>query len=302
MPKDALLGHGLALKRQHFADLLLDGPGTVDWFEVIAENFFSAGGRPWSVVERLRRDVPIAVHGTNLGLGNAEGVDPDYLRQLSQLVDRLDPAMVSDHLCFGTVDGEYAHDLLPLPHTSQAVAHVVEQIDRVQTVLQRRLLIENISTYVRFAGDEMSEAEFVAEVAERADCRLLLDVNNVIVNAHNHGFDPFDYLARLPVDRVAEIHLAGASAVEGLLIDTHVGPVPEAVWSLYRAAVHRFGPVPSLVEWDTDVPAFATAAAEVSKARAIERAVVGDARPAGRAVVGDARPAGRAVVHEGAIL
>ena len=265
------VGHGLSLKRQHFSELLESGTAGIDWFEVISENFFGPGGRPWSVLEQLRADAPVALHGTNLGLGNADGIDADYLRRLSALAERLDPVWISDHLCFGAVDGEYAHDLLPLPHTEPAVEHVVEQIDRVQNALGRKILVENVSTYLRFDHDEMDEAEFVAEVIQRADCLLLLDVNNVVVNGHNHDFDPEAYLDRLPTDRVGEIHLAGATAADGLLIDTHVGPVPEPVWALYQSALRRFGPVSTIVEWDTDVPTLAVAVEQVQTARRLQQ-------------------------------
>ena len=267
------LGHGLALKRQHFGHLQTEGPAGIDWFELISENFFSAGGRPWTVVEQLRADVPVALHGTNLGLGNADGVDAEYLVHLSRLVERLDPVHVSDHLCFCAVDGQYAHDLLPLPMTEEAVRHVVDQIDRVQNALKRQILVENVSTYLRFTEDELSEADFVTEVITRADCRLLLDVNNIAVNARNHGFDAVGYLDRIPAARVAEIHLAGASPFGDLLIDTHVGPVPDPVWALYRQAIQRFGAVPTIVEWDTEVPSFDVAAAEVATARTMQTSV-----------------------------
>lgn len=264
--------HGLSLKREHFAHLLEHEPDGVDAFEVIAENFFGDGGRPWAVLERMRERVPVSIHGTAMGLGDAAGVSPDYLDRLQRVIRRLEPARVSDHLCFVGAAGTTTHELLPLPHTEAAVAHVAEQISRVQDRLQRRIAVENVSTYLRFEGGELDEPDFVAAVVERADCNLLLDLNNVLVNARNHRLDPFAYVARMPAARVEAYHLAGAERVGDLLVDTHVGPVPDDVWDLYRHALDRIGPRPTVVEWDTNVPDFATAAGECGRARAVERA------------------------------
>jgi hypothetical protein len=264
--------HGLSLKREHFPHLLEHDPDGVDAFEIIAENFFGDGGRPWAVLGRLRERVPVSVHGTAMGLGDAAGVAPDYLDRLERLVRRLEPARISDHLCFVGAAGTTTHELLPLPHTEEAVFHVAGQISRVQDRLRRRIAVENVSTYVRFEGADLDEADFVAAVVERADCNLLLDLNNVLVNARNHGLDPLDYVERMPASRVEAYHLAGAEPVDGLLLDTHLGPVPGEVWDLYRFALRRIGPRPTVVEWDTDVPDFATVAAECRRAREIERA------------------------------
>lgn len=264
------MAHGLNLKRDHFAHLLAEGPGTVDWFEVISENFFSDGGRPWAVLEQVRAQVPVAIHGTAMGLGDPDGPTDAYLRRLAELVRRLEPARVSDHLCFVGAAGVLSHELLPLPHTEEAVRHVSAQIGRVQDRLRRRILVENVSTYLRYEELEMDEAEFVAQVVERADCGLLLDLNNIVVNAHNHGLDPYAYIDRMPARRVEEYHLAGSTIGDGLRIDTHVGPVPDEVWTLYRYALDRIGPRPTLVEWDADVPDYATTAAECERARAFE--------------------------------
>lgn len=262
------LGFGLNLKRQHFGSLLETGahPG-VDWFELISENFFSDGGRPWAVVERIRREGPVALHGTSMGLGDPGGVQDRYLDCLHRLIERVEPALVSDHLCFVGMDGEYSHELLPLPFTWEAVVHVSTQIARVQERLKRRIAVENISAYVRFEGAEMDEADFVREVAQQADCHLLLDLNNVWVNGRNHGLDPEAYVRAMPAERVVEYHLAGATEAQGWWIDTHVGPVPAEVWSLYEFATRWIGPRSTLVEWDTDVPALDVAAAECEQAR-----------------------------------
>jgi hypothetical protein len=264
--------HGLALKRTHFAHLLEAGPRDVDAFELLSENFFSDGGRPWAVIERLRVERPLALHGTAMGLGNPDGVSEDYLARLRRLIARVEPTRVSDHLCFVGADGIHSHELLPLPHAEEAVSHVADQISRVQDALGRRILVENPSTYLRLEPAEMDEAAFVRAVVERADCDLLLDLNNVLVNAHNHGFDPERYVAAMPSARVGEYHLAGATPSGSLLIDTHVGPVPEAVLDLYRHALAHIGPRPTVVEWDTDTPDFETTAAEARRVRQIEQA------------------------------
>ena len=270
MAVDARRHHGVALKRRHFADILERGP-RADWFEIVSENFFSAGGRPWSVLERIRTERPVSLHGTALGLGNPEGVSEVYLDRLSALVARILPERVSDHLCFVGSDGEYSHELLPLPRTSETVAHVVEQIDRVQTRLERMILVENPSTYFGYVEDAMSAAELLAEVAARSGCGILLDLDNVVVDAHNHGFEPRAFVDALPARQVEEYHLAGFTPDGSLLVDTHVGPVPEAVWSLYRHALRTIGPRPTLVEWDTDTPDLDTVLLECERARSIER-------------------------------
>lgn len=263
-------GHGIALNRAHFASLLEHGPRSVGWFELISENFFCAGGRPWSVVEAVRAEVPVSLHGTAMGLGNPEGVSDAYLDQLEVVIQRVQPERVSDHLCFVGAEGRTSHELLPLPMTEEAVQAVSEQILRVHDRLRRTILIENPSSYMRYPEDELSELEFLNEVARRADCGILLDLNNVIVNAHNHGFCPRAFVAGVAAERVGEFHLAGSSPSGRLLIDTHAGPVPEAVWSLYALALEHIGARPTLVEWDTETPAFEQVEAEAARARNIE--------------------------------
>lgn len=272
-PRDmALRGHGLNLKREHYARVLDGGAlHPVDWFEIVSENFFHPGGRPWAVLERLRQLRPVALHGTAMGLGNLHGVPADYLRRLKELIDRVEPSHVSDHLCFVGDAEEYTHELLPLPFTEAAARHVSDQISRVQDFLGCRIAVENVSAYLRFEADEFDEIDFLKAVAERADCHLLLDLNNLWVNGQNHGFDPVDQLARLPAERIIEFHLSGASFADGVWFDTHVGPVPNPVWQLYRHALAHVGPRPTLVEWDTDVPDYETAAAECARAARIER-------------------------------
>jgi uncharacterized protein (UPF0276 family) len=255
--------------------LLEDDVAGVDWFEIVSENFFEPGGRPWAVLERVRAQVPVVAHGVSLGIGDTDPVDERYIRLLRALVERLEPAWVSDHLCWTALDGRRSHDLLPLPYTEEALAHVVARVHEVQERLGRRIALENPSSYVVFAESAIPEHEFLSEVARRADCAILLDVNNVVVSAHNHGFDPRRYVDGIAHERVVQIHLAGHTDRGSYLFDTHVGPVPAEVWDLHRHALRRIGPVPTLVEWDSDVPPFDEVAAQAALARAVEREVSG---------------------------
>lgn len=248
-----LSGCGVGLRREHYQEIL-EGAPEIPWFEATTENFLVAGGRPLHVLERVRERWPGALHGVSLSIGSAEPLDGAYLDRLAALVERIDPAIVSDHLCWTRIEGHNSHDLLPLPFTVEAVLTAAAKIRRVQERLGRSILVENVSTYLRFRENEMSEWEFVAAVAEEADCGILLDVNNVYVNARNHGFDPYMYLAGIPAGRVGQFHLAGHEDHGGFVIDTHDHPVPDAVWDLFRAAVGRFGPLPTLLERDARTP------------------------------------------------
>ncbi len=247
------LGHGVGLRVPHYPRAL-EGRLDVDWVEVISENFFGGGGRPRAVLERVRRDLPLVLHGVSLGVGSPGPPLAGYLRQLRELADACQPAWVSDHLCWGHADGLFSHDLLPLPYTEEALAHVVDNVQRVQDALRRPILLENVSSYVGFSTSQLPEWEFLSEVAERSGCLLLLDLNNILVSAHNHGFSPEQYLAGLPAARIQQLHLANHSQLPTHKFDDHRGPVPEAVWQLFEAAWRRFGPISSLVEWDEDVP------------------------------------------------
>jgi uncharacterized protein len=262
------LGHGIGLRPKHYPQVL-EG-ARADWFEVISENYMVRGGRPLAVLERVRADTPVVLHGVSLSIGSTDPLDTRYLRELRTLSDRIEPAWVSDHLCWGSHGRRYAHDLLPLPYTDEALAHVVDRVRQVQDALGRRILLENVSSYVAFAHSTMPEWTFLGAVAAGADCGILLDVNNVFVSAANHGFRAADYLAGLPADRIGQIHLAGHSDHGTHLLDTHDAAVPEGVWSLYREAVRRFGPVPTLVEWDDHIPPLEDVLAEAEHARAIE--------------------------------
>ena len=233
-----------------------------------------AGGRPLQILEKARELAPVVLHGVSLNIGGTDPLREDYLAELELLIRRFAPAWVSDHLCWGAVGGRFAHDLLPLPYTEEAVAHVAARIRQVQDRLGRRILMENVSSYLTYSISSMPEWVFVSAVAEEADCGILLDVNNIYVNAINHGFSPLEYLSGIPRERVGQILLAGHSSSEDLLIDTHDHPVPPPVWQLYREAVRRFGRVSTLVEWDDQIPPFEELLAEANRAREIEGEVL----------------------------
>ncbi len=263
-----LSGCGVGLRKEHF-DLVLTERPAVPFFEVISENFMVEGGRPRHVLERVRRDYPVALHGVSLSIGSAEPVNRSYVARLKKLVDAIQPTIVSDHLCWTGLGGHNSHDLLPMPFTEEAVRHTAGKIRQVQETLGRRILVENVSSYVEHASSSMPEADFLAAVAGEADCGILLDVNNLYVNARNHGMDPVRYLGRLPAGRVRQMHLAGHEDHGDLVIDTHDHPVAGAVWELYGRAVERFGPVPTLIEWDAKIPAFEVVLAESRRAESV---------------------------------
>ncbi|MCF3628121.1 DUF692 domain-containing protein [Thalassospiraceae bacterium LMO-SO8] len=269
--QDTFAGFGLGLRPQHFPDILGpdggEGLARVDWFEIISENFMAVGGMPLRNLLAVRERRPMAMHGVSLSIGAPDPLDDGYLKDLKTLADLIAPAVVSDHLCWTGAHGVNLHDLLPLPLTEETLDHVAARVARVQDVLGRRIALENASTYVTFTADTMNEWEFLAELTRRADCDLLLDVNNVYVSAFNHGFDPADYLAGIPKDRVRQIHLAGHEHNGDHIVDTHDAPVADPVWDLYRAAVARFGAVPTMIERDADIPPFADLVAELGTAR-----------------------------------
>jgi uncharacterized protein len=259
-------GFGLGLRPPHF-DEFLQKDGLVDFVEIISENFLVPGGRPLHVLENVRSRYPVAMHGVSMSIGSADGLKPDYLARLKTLADRIDPLWVSDHLCWTGIENFNSHDLLPLPYTEEALELVCSNIDHAQTALKRPILMENASTYLSFAGNEMPEWEFIAEMCRRTGCYLLLDVNNIYVSATNNGFDPLAYLAGIPADRVRQMHLAGHSQGHELLIDTHDEPVPDPVWSLYETACEKLGPLASMIERDDNIPALAELLAELDIAR-----------------------------------
>jgi len=259
---------GIGLRAAHYPRLIEHGlPSStgMGWAEAITENFLGRGGRPRAVLERVRADVPVILHGVAMSLGGLDPIPRGYLRQLRDLRDQIDAAWVSDHLCFGTHQGHYAHDLWPLPYTEECIKHVAGRIRQVQDVLGERIVIENISSYVEYAANQMPECAFVAAVLEEADCDLLLDVNNVYVSAFNHGFDALAYLATIPEKRVRQMHVAGHLDCGDYLLDDHGREVADPVWRLYRAACARFGDVPTILEWDGEVPSLERVLSEAQR-------------------------------------
>lgn len=278
------LGFGVGLRPKHYPEILEVYPAA-DWFEIISENFMVPGGRPLHVLETIRGHYPIALHGVSLSIGSTDPLNPDYLRQLSGLARRFEPAWVSDHLCWTGVGGHNLHDLLPLPYTDEAIEHVVRRVQRVQDALGRRILLENVSTYLQYRHSTMPEWEFLGGVAERADCGILLDINNIFVSAFNHGFSALDYLDNVPAARVHQFHLAGHSNKGSFLHDTHDHPVASAVWDLYAHAVRRFGRVSTLIEWDDRIPPFAVLQAEAHHAKQVFESANGRTEPRSDATI-----------------
>jgi uncharacterized protein (UPF0276 family) len=288
MAERPYIGHGVGLRTRHY-ELALAGKLDVDWVEVISENFFGAGGRPLRTLECVREQLPVVLHGVSLGIASLEAPEPEYLAALQRLIDIVEPAWVSDHLCWTVHEGKHTHALLPIPYTEQALAATAERVARVQDALGRQLVIENVSSYVSFTGDSLHEWEFLRELCERTDCLLMLDVNNVIVSCSNHGWDVGEYLAGIPAERVWQLHLANHTDRGNHKFDSHLGAVPDEVWALYREVLRRFGPISSLVEWDEDTPEWDELRAEQRKAAAIAREICGEA--AERWVVPELRPA-----------
>lgn len=272
-PRYPSLGFGLGLRVDHYEEILASEP-PIDWLEVLSENYMIEGGRPLAYLARMRERYPLVMHGVSMSIGSADPLNRDYLARLKQLADSIEPAWISDHLCWTGVGGTNLHDLMPLPYTEEAVAHVAARVREVQDLLGRRILLENVSSYAEFSASHMSEAQFLAAIAERADCLILLDVNNIFVSSHNHGFDARAYLADIPVERVQQFHLAGHENQGDLIIDTHDAPIIDAVWSLYAEALHRFGPVSTMIERDDKIPPLAELLEELAVARAIAAPIV----------------------------
>jgi uncharacterized protein (UPF0276 family) len=270
------LGLGLGLRHAHFHHLLHNPPG-VAWFEIISENFMDDHGYSRHVLERLARDLPMVMHGVSLSLGSVEPLDMEYLAGLRALADWLGPAWISDHLCWTHAGGHNTHDLMPLPLTEEALDHVAERVLRVQDYLRRPLVIENPSTYLELTSSTMPEWELLSALTARTGCGLLLDVNNVFVSSYNQGTDPEVYLRGLPPDRVVQIHVAGPTAYDRYLVDTHDHPVPTEVWRLYRLAQELTGGVSTLLEWDAAIPPYPDLVAELDKARAVLAGVLPEA-------------------------
>jgi hypothetical protein len=259
------------LRKEHYETVLAERPA-VDWFEIISENYMVEGGKPLDYLSRIREHYPMVMHGVSLSIGSTEPLDFDYLKRLKALIQRVQPAWFSDHLCWTGVHGVNLHDLMPLPYTEETLQHVADRVSRVQDYMGRRMLLENVSSYVSFSASQMSEWEFLRAVAERADCLILLDINNIHVSAFNHNFDPCSYLAAMPGERVCQIHLAGHTRENNLLIDTHDHPVAEPVFELYAAAVQKFGRLSTMIERDDNIPPLSELLAELERVRDIAEA------------------------------
>lgn len=260
------LGIGLGLRTAHYAHIMEEAP-SVDWFEILSENYMQTRGRPLYFLDRVAEKYPVALHGVSLSIGSTDPLDLQYLTELKALRDRTRARWVSDHLCWTGVCGKNTHDLLPLPYTEEALRHVVRRVKEVQDFLGAPIALENPSTYVEFHGSTMKEWEFLSALAAEADCALLLDVNNVYVSAYNHGFDPMTYLHAIPYERVVQIHVAGHTNYGTHIVDTHIGPVISPVWNLLAEA-HPRCHASVLLEWDADIPSFSEAHAEALRARA----------------------------------
>ncbi len=270
MTSPRLLGAvaGIGLRAPHVRQVLAERP-RIGWLEVHSENYYADGGSALAALDRIRADYPLSLHGVGMSLGSTDPLDMTHLAKLKRLIDRCEPTLVSEHLCWSGAVGRHLNDLLPLPYTEEALSHVCRRVAQVQDSLGRELAVENVSSYLAFAEATIPEWEFVAAVARRTGCKLLVDVNNIHVNATNLGFDADAYLAAMPIDAIAEIHLAGFDDGGPCLIDTHGAPVAPEVWALYARAIARYGPRPTLIEWDVDIPPLETLLAEAARAQSV---------------------------------
>ncbi len=271
MPANAYNGYtdygiGIGLRVPHYRHILEKKP-VVDWFEIISENFMVDGGRPLEVLDSILEQYRVVQHGVSLYFGSADPLNREHLKKLKRLVKRTNTPWLSDHLCWGSVDGRYTHDLLPMPYTLAVARHTAEKIRQARDFLEVPICVENVSSYAEFHQSDMTEWEFLAEVVDQADCGILLDVNNIYVSAQNHGFDPFDYLRGVQAERVGQIHIAGHSRYRKYILDTHDHPVPDPVWALYEEAIRRSGHTATLLEWDDRIPSFDEVHDEALKAR-----------------------------------
>lgn len=259
---------GIGLRSHHFREIL-DAPPPVAWMETHPENYFGDGGLPLRVLERIRGRYPLSFHGVGLSLGSIDPIDHVHLHKLKALIDRFDPAFVSEHLSWSSVGGRFLNELLPLPSTEESLNHVCSRIDEIQNALQRPLLVENITRYLTWRDSTIPEGEFIATVSRRTGCGILLDLNNVYVNAVNFHMDPFEFLDAIPAAAVWEIHLAGFDRFGRWLIDTHGETVYPEVWGLFQWAIHHYGPRPTLIEWDTNMPPVSVLVDQAQEADAI---------------------------------
>jgi uncharacterized protein (UPF0276 family) len=267
------LGYGLGLRSAYYQQILEQSPD-VDWFEVVSENFMVQGGKALYYLDAIAERYPLVMHGVSLSIGGPHALDPDYLQQLRKLADRVQPAWISDHLCWSRGNAHQLHDLLPLPYTEESLEYIAGRVAQVQDVLQRPLVLENVSSYVRAASDDFSEWEFLAALSRVSGCELLLDVNNVYVSSRNHGFDAWTFIQSLPADKVRQLHLAGHSDYGDYVIDTHDHPVSDPVWALYQRTLEHFGPVATLLERDDHFPPFEALLDELQKARELGEKVL----------------------------
>jgi len=267
------LGYGLGLRSAYYQQILDQSPA-VDWFEVVSENFMVRGGKALYYLDAIAERYPLVMHGVSLSIGGSHALDPGYLQQLKLLADRVKPAWISDHLCWSRGNAHQLHDLLPLPYTEESLHYVVDRVRQVQDVLQRPLVLENVSSYVRSAGDKFSEWEFLHALSLLSDCELLLDVNNVYVSSRNHDFDPWTFIQGLPANKIRQLHLAGHSDYGDYVIDTHDHPVSDPVWALYQRTLDYLGPVATLLERDDHFPPFDELFAELQKARELGEGVL----------------------------
>jgi uncharacterized protein (UPF0276 family) len=272
--KSSLQLTGIGLRTSHYAEFLEKRP-SVAWVEVHSENYFGEGGKPLSILEQIRRDYPVSLHGVSLSIGSADDLNWGHLKKLRDLTDRIQPCLVSDHLSWSSINGQYLHDLLPLPYTDEGVQHIVSRIQQIQDYLGRQILIENISSYISFPHSTLTEQQFLSDIARQSGCGILLDINNIYVTASNLGFDPEQYLNAIPGHLVQEMHLAGFTTSEingkNVLIDSHNQPITNAVWNLYRKAVERLGLKPTIIEWDSDIPPLEALHLEAYRAEIIMR-------------------------------
>jgi len=287
-----MLGLGVGLRSVHYQHILQEQP-SVDWFEIISENYMDSQGRPRHVLRQIAERYPVVMHGVSMSIGSTDPLDRDYLRKLKRLASEVKAHWVSDHLCWTGVAGRNTHDLLPIPFNEATLQHIVERIRIVQDILERPLVLENPSSYVTFAASTMSEWEFLTRMAEEADCGLLLDVNNVYVSSVNHDFDPVEFIENVPHQRVVQCHLAGHTNMGEYCIDTHDGRVIDPVWRLYRLAHQRTGGMSTLLEWDASIPPFEQVHAEVLKAKQQIDATSNEDQPivTGKAAIGGGRAA-----------
>jgi len=278
VPERPWLGFGLGLRTDHYQTILDEHPD-VDWFEIISENYMVPGGKPLHFLDKVRADYPMVMHGESLSIGSTDPLDRRYLSQLKNLAERVQPQWISDHLCWTGVRGQNMHDLLPLPYTEEAVQHVVDRVQQVQEFLGRRLMLENLSSYVTYHQSEMTEWEFITQISEQADCLILLDVNNVYVSSINHSFEPLDYIRGVPQERVWQIHIAGHTTNESgaIMIDTHDMPVRDEVWDVYADTLREIGPVSTMIERDDNIPPLAELLDELGMARKVAEGVLGPA-------------------------